>query len=237
MGDALGTHAGSQAGQQGSGSQAGQSGTTQQGQHGSGSQEGQNQGQNQGLDLDSLELPGRHAGESLTDYATRLHGALQTARKQAATYRTRLASSGLNTDDDEGGNQQGGGSGSQAGQNQQRNQQGAGENDRVARLERMLMEEREARKTDRMTAQLMTALANEGALNPERAMRLIDMASLNVDDDGTIDDPLGAVRELRASDPYLFGDRRGNADGGAGLGSDAVNDFNAMIRARRNGKR
>lgn len=234
MGNATGQQAGSQAGQQYSGSQAGQGasgtdGQQQQQQNGSGSQAGQNQ-QGQQQQQEALELPGMLAGESVKDYAERIHGALQTARKQAATYRNRLSQSGQSTDDDDDAGT-GTGSGSQAGQGQQRNQQGS-DDTRLARLEKALADERAARRTDRMTSQLTSALAKEGALNPDRALRLIDFDELNVSDDGTIDDPLGAVRALKASDPYLFGDKRGSADGGAGMGSEPSNDINAMIRAK-----
>jgi hypothetical protein len=219
-------NAGSQAGQQALGSQAGQSTSTdgQQGQqNGAGSQEGQHQTQEQ------IVLEGMLPGETLEQAWQRVTGALSTSRKQAASYRTRLQSQGVTDPDNEDN------AGSPAGQRTQssgNSRNDAGNDDRIARLENELRAEREARRGETTARQLLGALASEGALNPERAMRLIDTARLNVGDDGSVDDPLGAVRELKASDPYLFGDRRGSADGGAGMGSDAPIDLNTAIRRK-----
>lgn len=233
--------AGSQAGQQGqgSGSQTSQGGG-QGNQQSLGDQlygqQGQ-QGQSQSGTGEDQLLEGQRAGESLADYAKRMNSELTRARNDAGRYRTRLRQY---EGDDQGADNQG--SGSQG--NQQQGQQGTQGNqqqgtnplqERLDRLERELRDERNARKAERVTSSLTNALASAGAVNPARAVRLIDSDALQVGADGTLSPEVieQAISDLRADMPQLFTDVRGSGDGGAGnAGAGDPDDFNAQIRRR-----
>lgn len=234
--------ASSQAGQQGqgSGTQASQGGG-QGNQQSLGDQlygsQGQ-QGQSQSGTGEGQLLPGQKAGESLADYATRMTSELTRARQDAGKYRTRLRQYEGDGVDADG--QTSGGQGQQQGQGQQgtqgNQQQG---NDpvaaRIERLERELQAERNARKAERTTSSLTNALTNAGAINPARAVRLIDSEGLQVGSDGTPtpESVQEAIEALKAEMPTIFTDTRGSGDGGAGnAGAGEPDDFNAQIRRR-----
>lgn len=227
----VGQGAGSQAGQQGSaGSQAGQQSAQGQSQQGSGSQAGQS-GQGEQQQAQEVRLAGMLDGETLQQAWDRINGALATTRKQAAGYRQRL---GVGTEDggqqQQSDNQQGNGQGSGQQQQQAAN---SPESARIARLEAALLHEQGARRSEQIARQLTNALVAEGAINPELTLRMIDIETLDVGDDGKIADAAGAVRVLKSQMPQIFGDLRGAGDGGAGgFGSTAPLDFNAMIRRK-----
>lgn len=229
--------AGSQAGQQsqGTGAQGNQSG--QQGQpslgdqvygaqgsgnsqQGSGTQgrQGSQSGSQSGTG-EAQRLEGQREGESLADYATRLNTDLKSARQDAGRYRTQLRQfQGDDTKGDDGLTEF------------QRLQR------QVETLSSDLVKERNDRKADRLGGALINALATAGAINPARAMRLIDVAKeLELGQDGTptADSMQGAIGKLKAEMPTIFTDVRGSGDGNAGNNGGAdPNDFNAAIRAR-----
>lgn len=222
---------GSQAGQSGSGSQAGQSSAGQgDGQQGQGSQAGQTQ-------EPYFNETFMHEGETVEQAFTRMQGALETARKQAAGYRQRLQGDSSGSQAGQSGNQ--GGQGNTQGQqgNSGQGQQGTDTEARIAALERALQTERQSNAESRTRTQLIEALSNEGAVNAARAVRLIDLDTLDIGDDGTVTDPLGAVRALKADMPQIFQDTRGGGDGGSGNTSGAGQSFNDLIRARASGQR
>lgn len=203
-------------------------------------QQGQ-QGQSQSGTGEGQLLPGQKAGESLADYATRMTSELTRARQDAGKYRTRLRQYEGDGVDAEG--QTSGGQGTQNSQGQQGgqgNQQGQGNQPdpvqaRIDRLERELQAERNARKAERTTGSLTNALASAGAVNPARAVRLIDSEALQVGADGTPtqESVEAAIEALRAEMPQIFTDVRGSGDGGAGnAGAGDPDDFNAQIRRR-----
>ena len=205
---------GSQEGQaQSSGSQAGQTGSGQQG----------NPGSQAGQDYSGFRFEGQGEEESVPDFVSRILGDLTTARKQAATYRTRLNGEG---------NQQA----QQSQQATQQNQNGDQSNlaAQLLTLQRELAEERETRKAEKINSQLISALASAGAVNPAKAVRLIDLSDLDIDETGAIVDPGAAVRTLKAEMPTIFTTSKGNGDGGAGNGGAGGNtsDMNSLIRRR-----
>lgn len=234
--------AGSQAGQQGQGSGTqGSQGGGQGNQQSLGDQlygaQGQ-QGQSQSGTGEGQLLAGQKPGESLADYATRMTSELTRARQDAGKYRTRLRQyEGDGTDDD--GQTSGGQGQRQQGQQGNQGNQQQGQPDpmqaRLDRLENELKTERAARKSERVTSSLTNALTSAGALNPARAVRLIDSDALQAGADGTptqeaIDE---AINALKAEMPTIFGDVRGSGDGGAGnAGGGEPDDFNAQIRRR-----
>jgi len=210
--------ASSQAGQQaqGSGSQESQ-GTQQQGtqQQSLSEQVLGKQGTQTGSDL----LPGQKPGESIADYSARLTSELARARQDAGRYRTELRQY---TGDDA------------------KDEQGLTEFQRLQKqvetLGSQLTQEQSARKAERIQSSVITALADAGALNPSRAMRLIDTSTeLELGQDGTPtpESVAGAIAKLKTDMPTIFADMRGSGDGGAGnQGAGDPQDFNALIRRR-----
>lgn len=232
----------SQAGQQGQGSGSqGSQGGGQGNQQSLGDQlygsQGQ-QGQSQSGTGEGQLLAGQKPGESLADYATRMTSELTRARQDAGKYRTRLRQyEGDGTDAD--GQTSGGQGNQQQGQQGNQGNQQQGQPDpmaaRLERLERELATERAARKSERTTSSLTNALTNAGAVNPARAVRLIDSEGLQVGSDGTPtqESVEAAIEALRAEMPQIFTDVRGSGDGGAGnAGGGEPDDFNAQIRRR-----
>lgn len=230
---------GSQAGSQSSSTQAGQSSQEQ----GKGSEspsfsesvfgkpgangaagtqtEAQNQGSQAGPGQ-GQRFEGMKEGETLEAFVTRTNQELARTRREAAQYRTKVRElAGDPTQDAEGLTEF---------QRLQRQVEG---------LTNDLSAERNARKSERVSTALITALAEAGAVSPNRAMRLIDVSKeLEIGQDGepTPESVGEAVRKLAAEMPTIFGDVRGNGDGGAGNhgfgGATDPNDFNAAIRAR-----
>jgi hypothetical protein len=222
--------ASSQAGQQaqGSGSQGSQGGQSSQQQSFSEQVFGQAQqgsGTQSGTEGASL-LPGQNAGESLADYAARMTSELTRARQDAGRYRTELRKYQP-------------AEGQQGAQGQQAGAQG---NDlsaitaEIATLKQELENERNARKSERTTTTLISALAQAGAVNPSRAARLIDTSTeveLAADGTPTPESVSAAIAKLKADTPGIFSDVRGSGDGGAGnIGQQAGTDFNDLIRQR-----
>lgn len=200
-------------------------------------QQGQ-QGQSQSGAGEGQLLAGQKPGESLADYATRMTSELTRARQDAGKYRTRLRQYEGDGVDAEGQTSGGQGTQQQGQQGGQGNQQ-QGQPDpvaaRIERLERELANERNARKAERTTSSLTSALTNAGAVNPARAVRLIDSEGLQVGSDGTPtpESVQEAIEALRLEMPQIFTDVRGSGDGGAGnAGAGEAEDFNAAIRRR-----
>jgi len=211
---------------QGASSQAGQQA------QGSGSQgsQGSQQGAQQSLSEQVLGkqetqtgsenlLPGQKPGESINDYSARLTTELERARKDAGRYRTELRQY---TGDDA------------------KDEQGLTEFQRLSKtvetLQSQLANEQSARKAEKATSSIIAALADAGAINPTRAMRLIDTSTeLELGQDGTPtpESVAGAIAKLKADMPTVFADIRGSGDGGAGnQGAGDPQDFNALIRRR-----
>lgn len=165
-------------------------------------------------------LPGQKQGESPEAFAARVNSELERARTEAGRYRTELRKY-------QGDPQQG--------------EDGLTEFQRLQRqneaITKQLTELAQARKADKMQAQLVTALANAGAVQPELSMALLKIPDEAIADDGTIDEAsvLGAMAELKAKMPQIFTDTRGNGDGpagGGGGGLDRSQDMNWQIRNR-----
>jgi hypothetical protein len=158
-------------------------------------------------------------GETLLQFAQRQAKEAGDTRKEAARYRTELRKLvGDNTPGDDGLTEY------------QRLQR------QVEALNNDLTAERQARKADKVTTSLITGLAEAGAVNPGRAIRLIDIEQeLELDQSGTPtpESVQAAIQKLAQDMPQIFNDVRGNADGGTGnLGNPDSNDINALFRAR-----
>src|SRR6478736_376661 len=184
---------------QGASSQAGQQA------QGSGSQgsQGSQQGAQQSLSEQVLGkqetqtgsenlLPGQKPGESINDYSARLTTELERARKDAGRYRTELRQY---TGDDA------------------KDEQGLTEFQRLSKtvetLQSQLANEQSARKAEKATSSIIAALADAGAINPTRAMRLIDTSTeLELGQDGTPtpESVAGAIAKLKADMPTVFAD-------------------------------
>ena len=67
---------------------------------------------------------------------------------------------------------------------------------------------KEAAKHEKITSALTTALEAAGALNHQTVMKLIDKSKLQFDEEGKVSSEavIAAIEEVKASDPYLFGD-------------------------------
>lgn len=165
-------------------------------------------------------LAGQKEGETLEAYATRMQKELTDARQDAGKYRTELRKfAGDDTKDE----------------------QGLTEFQRLQRqletITKNLDETRQARKADRMQAQLVSALATAGAAEPDLTRQLLQIADEHIGQDGDIVPEAVnlAIVQLRQKMPQLFTDKRGNGDGGAGAGeggNDHSQDINWQIRAR-----
>jgi hypothetical protein len=158
-------------------------------------------------------------GETAEQYITRINAELARARADAGKYRTELRSKVGDTEPGEDGKTE-----------FQRLQ------DQLGTLTKDLQAERQARKADKMQAQVVDALASAGAVSPARAARMLDIADADLSDDGTVAPEAlqAAIFTLKSEMPQVFTDTRGNGDGGAGQqgGSAGTQDFNAMIRER-----
>lgn len=166
-----------------------------------------------------VQLPGRKDGETIEAYATRMQSELTRARQDAGKYRTKLRD--LTGEVDTG-------------------EDGLTEFQRLQKqfetLSGQLNDERNARKTEKISTAIISALAEAGAASPTRTMRLVDTSKeLELDDSGTpTPESLGAmVAKLQQEMPTLFFDVRGSGDGFPGNSTTGEpSDFNAMIRAR-----
>jgi len=209
---------GSQVGQSGSGSQEGQN-TGQQSQQGNGS--GSQEGQSNQQGSNDIRFDGQGEQETLTDFVSRVLADRETARKQAASYRQRLG---------EGTSQQG------QGTQQEQGQQGQSQDTLAATVRQLqtdLQAERTQRRSEKIQSQLVTALSGANAVNPARAVRLIDLADLDIDDAGNVQDTEAAIRSLKADMPQIFQASRGSGDGGAGRDGDSDSqNMNVLIRRR-----
>lgn len=193
-------------------------------------QQGQ-QGQNQPGAGEGQLLEGQRAGESLADYGRRMNAELVRARNDAGRYRTQLRQYEGDTSGNQGSGQQGQDQGAQQGQANPVAQLTTA----VQTLQRELADERAARKAEQVTTTITNALAAAGAVNPGRAVRLIDTTGLQAGSSGipTTEAIAEAVDALKAEMPQIFGDVRGSGDGGAGnAGTGTPDDFNAQIRKR-----
>lgn len=63
----------------------------------------------------------------------------------------------------------------------------------------------EQRKQDRLQHRFESAVAKAGAVDAEAAWKLVDMSSVEIDDDGKITGLEVAVADLKKKRPYLFG--------------------------------
>lgn len=164
-------------------------------------------------------LEGQRDGETAEQFAQRLYQELSRTRKEAGNYRTQLRE--LKGDPEPGAD----------GLTDYQRLQG-----QVTQLANALKAERDARKAEQVSTSLIAALADAGAVNPSRAIRLIDVSTeLELGQDGqpTPESVQGAISRLTQEMPGIFNDVRGSGDGGAGnQGGYDPNDFNAQLRAR-----
>jgi hypothetical protein len=165
-------------------------------------------------------LPGQQQGETLEAYVARQQSELERARADAGKYRTELRK--YQGDD-------------------AKDAEGLTEFQRLQRqfetLNKDLTTERQARKADRMQAQLVSALASAGAADPALTRGLLQIDEAHIGEDGTVAEAAvnAAIAQLQLKLPQLFTDRRGNGDGPAGggeLGGTDPNDINRQIRQR-----
>ena len=161
--------------------------------------------------------PGIKQGETPTQWGQRMAKEASDARRDAGRYRTELRSKVGETTPGEDGKTE-----------FQRLQ------DQLGNLQGELEQERSARKADKMQAQVITALAEAGAISPVRIVRLLELADADIDTNGVVSpEALAyAISQLKSEMPQVFTDLRGTGDGGAGNQGPTPIDFNDQIRQR-----
>lgn len=159
---------------------------------------------------------GATTGESAEDRATRLEAEATEARKEAASYRTRLRTLEA--------------------EQQKAAQAGMSEAERTAaQLQAALAHSAELE--GRLRAQSVEASASAAAAklnyrNPELAIRLVDTAALEFDDSGRPKNVEKLLRELAQREPYLVKGAGTDFGGGQqGAAASGEPDMNTLLRA------